>query len=112
MTDENSSRSISHATLRARQQRPSQQSGLLLIGAPGRPFSQAEFGDGPQYLIERTVQALGCVRFHSLSRDSANRQSTLLRSHKQRVSKVVAVRGMNECVRGENRWQRNLLAAR
>jgi hypothetical protein len=70
-----------------------------------------EFTDGSEYSIDRKAQARPRVSFEALGWDSANLQPTLFRRDKQRVSKMVAVRRMNECVRGENRRQRNLLAA-
>src|ERR1700735_1763175 len=91
---------------------PRQQRGLLLIGAPGRTLPQSQFIDGLQYLLDRPAQARACVRFQCTGGDATNLQPTLLGGNKQRVSKVIAVRRMNQRMRGENRRQGNLLAAR
>src|SRR3984957_8804081 len=91
---------------------PRQQRGLLLIGAPGRTLPQSQFIDGLEYLLDKPAQALARVRLQCTGREAANGHLTRRGGNRQRVSKVIAVRRMNQCMRSENRRQGNLLAAR
>src|SRR5258707_5786892 len=93
------------------QERPSQQCGLLLIGAPGRSFLPTQLIHGIEHSVERQAQTLPRVRLQLPGRYPANLQAALLRRRVQRISEMLAIRGMNQSMRCQNRPQRNLLAA-
>src|SRR6202789_181521 len=80
---------------------PRQQRRLLLIGAPGRTLPQSQFIDGLEYLIDGPAQALARVRFQCTGGDAANGQPTLLGWNRQRASRVIAVRRMNQRMTSE-----------
>lgn len=73
---------------------------------------QPQILDGRKHSIDGKTQALARVPLQLLGRYSANLQPALFCGNEQRMAKVIAVRGMNPRVRGENRRQGALLAAR